>query len=170
MAAATKTQNDETETNAAASDALAENDTRGATQSFGTNDRAGGGEAELRKDAMMTHLLDSLEAGKDIGHHGQFVFVSVARHFLSEDEIVRLLAQEPKFNEEAARGLYTQIADRGYNPPRREKILEYQNQQDFPIIPNPDDPDAGNVYRDLQFPDSVYEHISEYREQKAAAE
>jgi hypothetical protein len=26
------------------------------------------GEAELRKDSMMAHLLDSLEAGKDIGH------------------------------------------------------------------------------------------------------
>ena len=29
-----------------------------------------GGEAELRKDSMMAHLLDSLEAGKDIGHYG----------------------------------------------------------------------------------------------------
>ena len=56
-----------------------------------------------------------------------------------------------------------------YNPPKRDKILHYQSQQDFPIIPNPDDPDSGNVYRDLQFPDHVYEHISDYYEHKAQA-
>jgi hypothetical protein len=34
---------------------------------------AEGGEAELRKDSMMAHLLDSLKAGKDIGHYGRLV-------------------------------------------------------------------------------------------------
>jgi hypothetical protein len=29
----------------------------------------GDGEAELRKDSMMAPLLDSLDAGKDIGHY-----------------------------------------------------------------------------------------------------
>jgi hypothetical protein len=50
---------------------------------------------------------------------------------------------------------------------RREKILEYQSQQDFPICPNLDDPDACNPYAELQFPDEVYESIREYREERA---
>ena len=45
-----------------------------------------------------------------------------------------------------------QIQERGYNPPKRERILEWQEQQDFPICPNPDDPDACNVYRELGLP------------------
>jgi hypothetical protein len=45
--------------------------------------------------------------------------------------------------------------------------LEWQKEQEFPICPNPDDPDACNVYRDLEFPDSVYQHITDYHEQKA---
>jgi hypothetical protein len=48
--------------------------------------------------------------------------------------------------------------------------LEWQSQQAFPILPNAEDPDAGNVYRDLKFPDDVYQHIEEYHEKKAEAE
>jgi len=43
---------------------------------------------ELRKNDMMAHLLDSLDAGKDIGHYGRLVFAMVARHFLSKSELV----------------------------------------------------------------------------------
>ena len=50
---------------------------------------------------------------------------------------------------------------------RRGKILEWQNVQDFQICPNPDDPDACNVYNELPFPDEVFEDIQEYREEKA---
>jgi hypothetical protein len=59
-----------------------------------------------------------------------------------------------------------QVEDKGYSPPRREKILEFQNQQDFEICPNPDDPDSCNVYNELQFPDEVYESIQEYQEKR----
>ncbi len=124
---------------------------------------------DLRKNRMMAHLLEALDQGQDIGHYGRLVFAMVARHFLSEDELVRELAKDPDFGEEEARGLVAQVQGRDYNPPRREKILEYQAQQEFPIIPNPDDPDEGNVYKDLQFPEEVYEHISGYHEQKAEA-
>ena len=48
--------------------------------------------SELRKNDMMAHLLDSLEAGKDIGHYGRLVFAMVARHFLSEAETARASA------------------------------------------------------------------------------
>src|SRR5262249_38737497 len=77
------------------------------------------------------------------------------------------LQKNPDFTEEEARALYHQVQGRDYNPPRRERILEWQKQQEFPICPNPDDPDACNVYKDLEFPDSVYEHITDYHEQKA---
>jgi hypothetical protein len=122
---------------------------------------------ELRRNAMMGHLLDALDAGKDIGHYGRLVFAMVARHFLGEDDLIGYLQKDRDFAEEQARALYLQVQGRDYSPPKRERILEWQQQQDFPIIPNPDDPDAGNVYKDLQFPDEVYDHISAYYEQKA---
>lgn len=121
---------------------------------------------ELRKNDMMGHLLDSLDAGKDIGHYGRLVFAMVARHFLSEDELIGYLTKDSDFNEAQARSLYQQVQGKDYNPPRRERVLEWQKQQDFPICPNADDPDACNVYKDLQFPDHVYEHISEYYQNK----
>ncbi|NMO17137.1 hypothetical protein HPC49_16310 [Pyxidicoccus fallax] len=124
---------------------------------------------ELRKNGMMAHLLDALEAGQDIGHYGRLVFAMVARHFLDEEELVETLIQDPACGEEEARALVEQVQGRDYSPPRREKILEFQSRQDFPICPNGDDPDACNVYKDLQFPESVYAHIGEYREQKSHA-
>lgn len=124
---------------------------------------------ELRKDEMMAHLLDSLQEGKDIGHYGRLVFAIVARPFLSEDEIVAELVKDKDFSDEQARLMVGQVEQKEYSPPRREKIMEYQKQQEFPIIPNPDDPDSGNVYRSLKFPEEVFEHISGYQKQKADA-
>jgi hypothetical protein len=121
---------------------------------------------ELRKNGMMAHLLDALEAGQDIGHYGRLVFAMVARHFMGEGEVLAALQQNPGFTEEEARALYHQVQGRDYNPPRRERILEWQKEQEFPICPDPDDPDACNVYKDLEFPDSVYQHITDYHEQK----
>ena len=45
----------------------------------------------------------------------------------------------------------------------------FQEQQDFPICPNLDDPDACNVYKNLNFPPEVYEAINAYYQQKAQA-
>ncbi len=124
---------------------------------------------QLRQSDMMAHLLDALDQGQDIGHYGRLVFAMVARHFMAEEELVEYLQKDRDFSEEQARALYLQVQGRDYNPPRRDKILQWQKEQEFPICPNPDDPDSCNVYRDLQFPDSVYEDIAEYREQKAEA-
>ncbi len=124
---------------------------------------------ELRKSDVMAHLLDALDQGKDIGHYGRLVFAMVGRHFLDEDTLIGYLANDRDFSEEDARAMVHQVMSRDYNPPRRERILEWQGQQEFQIIPNPDDPDSGNLYRDLTFPDGVYEDISEYHEQKAEA-
>jgi hypothetical protein len=125
--------------------------------------------SDLRKNDMMAHLLDSLEAGKDIGHYGRLVFAMVARHFLGENELVKLLSKDKNFAEEDARTLVAQVQSRDYNPPKREKILQYLEQQKFPICPDAQSPDACNVYKDLQFPEGVYAKINQYYQQKASA-
>ncbi|WP_257453927.1 hypothetical protein [Archangium lipolyticum] len=131
--------------------------------------RSSSGREALRKNGMMAHLLDSLDAGEDIGHFGRLVFAMVARYFMDEEELRETLIQDPACDERQALALIEQVKQRDYSPPRREKVLQFQAQQEFPICPNAEDPDACNVYKDLQFPESVYEHISEYREQKAHA-
>src|SRR5919199_1273372 len=105
---------------------------------------------DLRNSEMMAHLLDALEAETDIGHYGRLVVAMVGRHFVDEDELVSLLARDPACSEEEARSLVAQVRSRGYTPPRRERILEWQSRQEFPICPTPDDPRACNVYRELQ--------------------
>lgn len=122
---------------------------------------------ELRKNDMMAHLLDALEAGKDIGHYGRLVFAMVARHFLNEDELIGYLQKDSDFTEAEARTLYKQVQGKDYNPPKRDRVLEWQQQQEFLICPYPDEPDACNVYKDLQFPEHVYEQISEYYQHKS---
>ena len=116
---------------------------------------------------MMDHLLDALDKGEDIGHYGRLTFAMVAHHFLDREELVAWLAKDGDTDENEARALVQQVEERGYNPPKRERILEWQQQQDFPICPNPDDPDDCNVYRELDLPDEVFENIQEYREEKA---
>ena len=118
---------------------------------------------------MMVHLLDALNQGKDIGHYGRLVFVMVARHFLSEGELANELGKDKDFDDEKARALIQQVASKAYSPPNREKVLEFQARQDFPICPNPEDPDACNVYKDLKFPAEIYDNITEYHEEKAEA-
>jgi hypothetical protein len=119
---------------------------------------------------MMAHLLDALEQGTDIGQYGRLVFAMVARHFVGEEELVRLLAGQPDMDEQQAKAMVLQVQGRDYNPPKRQRILEWQAQQDFPICPEPDDPQACNVYRELQFPEEIYERIGEFWEEKAKAE
>jgi hypothetical protein len=80
---------------------------------------------------------------------------------------VELLAKQPDHTEQDSRALLMQVKGRDYNPPKRDKILAWQSEQEFPIIPNTDDPDSGNVYRELRFPDQIYENIGEYYEDKA---
>ncbi|CAA9306902.1 MAG: hypothetical protein AVDCRST_MAG77-6147 [uncultured Chloroflexi bacterium] len=128
------------------------------------------GEEQLRRNGMMAHLMEALEKGTDIGHYGRLVFAMVAHHFMDEDALVGWLQKDKDFDEQDARALVLQVKGRDYNPPKRNKILDWQRQQDFPIIPNADDPDEGNVYKDLDFPDGVYDSISEYYEEKAEAQ
>lgn len=119
---------------------------------------------------MMAHLLDALDDGKDIGHYGRLVFAMVGQYFMDDDELAGWLEKDPSMDEDEARGLVLQVTSRGYAPPKRAQVLEWQKRQDFPICPNPEDPDACDVYRDLKLPDDVYDRISEYYEEKAKAE
>jgi hypothetical protein len=120
--------------------------------------------ADLRQSPMMAHLLDALAQGKDIGRYGRLTVAMVGRYFLDRDEAVRLLMQSRGTDEGEAKALVQQVDEHHYNPPSREQILEWHQLQDFPLCPTPDDPDACNLYRDLRFPDAVYEDIEAYRE------
>jgi hypothetical protein len=117
---------------------------------------------DIRKEPMMAHLLDALDRGEDIGHYGRLVFIMVSRHFLSTDELVQWLAKDSDCDKEKARNLVTQVEARGYNPPKRERILEWMEQQGFPICPDPADKTQCNVYRNLEFPGNVYGKIQEF--------
>ena len=61
----------------------------------------------LRQNAMMAHLIDALQRQEDIGHYGRLVFAMVARHFLSESELITLLQQNPGVTEQEARSLFS---------------------------------------------------------------
>jgi hypothetical protein len=121
---------------------------------------------DLRSSPMMTHLLNALDEGTDIGHYGRLVFVMVARFFLDENELVRLVAKQPDQSEEDARALVAHVRQHHYNPPSRERMLEWQARQDFPLCPDTDDPQACNVYRELRFPEGIYDNIQEFWEER----
>jgi hypothetical protein len=75
--------------------------------------------------------------------------------------LVEWPVEAPHADEGEIRALVQQVEEKGYSPPRREKILEYRSQQDFPICPN-----DCNPYAELQFPDEIYKSIQEYREER----
>ena len=83
----------------------------------------------LLDSPMMAHLLEAIQAGTDIGHYGRLTFAMIARYFLPEDELVRLLAKQPGQNEEAARALLLQVQGHDYNPPKRERIGDYWEEE-----------------------------------------
>ncbi len=123
----------------------------------------------LQDSTMMAHLIDALKKGEDIGHFGRLVFVMVARFFMNDDEMIHLLEKQPGMDEQEARALVLQVEQKDYNPPKRDRILEWQSMQDFPICPNPEDPNACNVYKELRFPEQIYDRIGEFWVEKSEA-
>lgn len=132
-------------------------------------DNGNGRSTNLTDSPMMKHLMDALKEGKDIGHYGRLTFVMVAQYFMDKDEMVKLLTREPDVAEDDARALVAEVEGHGYNPPKGNTIREWQSQQNFPICPDADDPNACNVYEHLQFPDKVYDNIGHFWEQKVEA-
>ena len=49
---------------------------------------------DLRQSPMMSHMLDALYNGEDIGHYGRLVFAMIGRHFVDNDELVELLTKD----------------------------------------------------------------------------
>ena len=80
---------------------------------------------DLRKSEMMSHLLDALDREEDIGHYGRLTFAMVAHHFLDNEELVEWLSKDSDTDEKGARALVQQVEERGYNPPKRERVLEW---------------------------------------------
>jgi hypothetical protein len=64
---------------------------------------------DLRQSPMMSHMLDALENGEDIGHYGRLEFAMIGRHFLSGDELVELLARDHGASESEVRALVQQV-------------------------------------------------------------
>jgi hypothetical protein len=125
-----------------------------------------GGEAELRKEPMMATLLDALGDGRDVGHYGRLIFAMVARHFLPHDEVLAWLTKDPDFSDARARAMLQQVEGRDYTPPKRERLIQWQAEQEFQFL-DAADPDCGNLYRNLKFPNEIYDHIEHYQEAKA---
>ena len=119
---------------------------------------------DLRRSPMMSHLLDALERGEEFGHYGRLTFAMIAHRFVDREELVELLPKGGNTDEGKAKALVQQVEERDYNPPSRQRILEWQAQQAFPICPTPDDPNACNPYRELEMPQEVLEDIEEFRE------
>jgi DNA primase large subunit len=118
---------------------------------------------DLQRSPMMKHLLQALERGEDIGHYGRLVFVMVGQYFLSEGELIELLAKDPDCDEEKAAGILRQVKAHGYSPPKPDRILAWMSEQEFPICDTADhDKDTCNVYKSLKFPPEVYERIASY--------
>ena len=124
---------------------------------------------ELQQDPMMAHLLASLEQGRDIGHYGRLVFAMIARHFMSESELLAYLMKGRDTDEHKARSLLAQVQARGYNPPKRERVLDWMSKQKFPICPDPTDPDQCNVYNPDP-PKEIYDKIQNYYEGKVESQ
>jgi hypothetical protein len=89
----------------------------------------------------------------------------VGRHFLSDEELAAYLMKDPDCDEQKARALVHQVEAHRYSPPKRERVLQWMNEQEFPICDAEDGADSCNVYKSLKFPQEVYEKIASYYEQ-----
>ena len=90
---------------------------------------------ELRRNNMMAHLLDALEARKDIGHYGRLVFAMVARHFIPEAELIGLLQQNPGVNDHEARSLFLQVQGKDYPHPAASGFFNGRKNRASPSVP-----------------------------------
>ncbi len=124
------------------------------------------GLAELRENSVMARLLDAMDRGEDVGHYGRLTFVMVARHFLSEEELLQQLTKDPDCDEEKAQLLVRQVEAHDYNPPKPDRILQWMKQQDFAICDTSEGTGNCNVYKSLKFPAEVYQKIAAYYEHR----
>lgn len=122
---------------------------------------------DLRKSPMMAKLWDDLQNKVDIGHFGRLVFTIIARHYLSEDELIRLLANNLEV--EDAQVLLLEVNERNYNPPRPSVIRKWQLRQAYRIIPPDQEHNLawGNVYAELKLPQEIYDQVGGFYKEQA---
>jgi hypothetical protein len=118
---------------------------------------------QLRKSPTMVYLMEALEQGQDIGHYGRLTFAMAAHFFLDKHELLEVLEKGTGADREDLMALVQEVEARDYNPPRRQQILNWQEQQEFPICPDAGDPSSCNLYQELDLPERVFEHIKEFR-------
>lgn len=119
--------------------------------------------SDLQQSPMMNHIVQALQQHEDIGHYGRLVFAMVGQYFLSEEEIIDLLAKDPDCDNEKARSILKQVETHGYTPPKPDRILAWMNEQDFAICDTAgQDKNTCNVYKTLKFPPEVYDRIAGY--------
>lgn len=123
---------------------------------------------DLRESAMMARLWDDLAAGVDIGHFGRLVFTMIGRHYIDEPELIDLLSKNFESVDEA-RALLLEVNARNYNPPRRDVILQWQERQEYKIIPliYAHDLHWGNVYSELKLPKEIYNQVQNFYKEAA---
>ena len=120
------------------------------------------GRAALAASPTVARWLAALAAGEDLGHFGRLAFVSAARHFLTDSELVLLLAGQPRHDAGKVLKLVDRVRERGYAPPSRPRLLQWQARQRYPLLENPADPTVGNLYRELSLPDGVFSDIETF--------
>jgi hypothetical protein len=85
----------------------------------------------LKQSPLMNRMVEALARGEDIGHYGRLTFFMIARHFVDNEELVGLLTQDRDADEGDIWAMVQQVEAKGYSPPRRDRILEWQSTQDF---------------------------------------
>jgi len=57
------------------------------------------------------------------------------------------------------------VEARGYNPPKREHILDWMSKQEFRKCPTPEDAQSCTVWKGVEFPKQFYDKIHAYYDQ-----
>lgn len=117
--------------------------------------------SSLCRSPMMSRLLNAMLAGEDVGDHGRFVFLSVARHFLPEHEIVELFAAQPGFNDRRAKACLLSVQNHNLRVPTKAEIADWQKNQSFALLPESELAGSEDIYRELEFPEGEYGDIPE---------
>jgi hypothetical protein len=90
---------------------------------------------DLRQSPMMSHMLNALERGEDIGHYGRLTLAMIARYFVDNEELARLLAQDASTDENEARqdpGVAKRTGLPNLPKPRRSGCLQRLQRAPLP--------------------------------------
>jgi hypothetical protein len=92
---------------------------------------------DLRQSPMMSHLLEALDRGEDIGHYGRLTFAMVAHHFLDRDELVEWLSKDGQHGREWAQRAAPAGRGEGLQPTAPRAHPRVAGAAGFPDLPEP---------------------------------